>query len=140
MKKIIVILCLLIVSRGSLKAQTGVPDTLAYLQSIVHNKAQYIGQPFSKLMDSLKIQIKCFSPFASLPYDMTKETSTTFGFYFPLNPEEMYLTYPRLKIIWQTALNANQSLTLYNQSNSGWTPSVISFYTPAIIADIKILE
>lgn len=30
-----------------IKAQTGVPDTLVYLQTIVANKTQYIGQPFS---------------------------------------------------------------------------------------------
>ena len=81
MKSIIILaLALTFTTRSSLKAQTGVPDTLAYLQTIVQNKAQYIGQPFSKLMDSLQIQIKLSFPVAELPYDRFKETSTSFSF------------------------------------------------------------
>ncbi len=59
MKNILIIL--FFVLTGFIKnvnAQTtGVPDTLAYLQSIAANKSQYIGQPFSKLMDRLTLPI-----------------------------------------------------------------------------------
>ena len=57
MKNILIILIVLTGSLKQLNAQTGVHDTLAYLQTIVANKSQYIGQPFSKLMDRLTLPI-----------------------------------------------------------------------------------
>lgn len=57
MKKKLIILIVLITSLKQLNAQTGVPDTLAYLQSIAANKSQFIGQPFSKLIDRLTLPI-----------------------------------------------------------------------------------
>lgn len=141
MKKKLIILIVLITSLKQLNAQTGVPDTLAYLQSIAANKSQFIGQPFSKLMDSLKIQIKFFSPFAKIPYDRNKETSTSFSFYFPQNAEQMYLTYPSLEVYWQPYLDARQSDLLYTQYRVvGWNPTIASFYANAMVGDIKILE
>ncbi len=81
MKKIFIILILIItISAKDTYAQNGVPDTLAYLQTIVDNKSNYIGQPFSALMNDLQIQIMNFIPFASIPHDKTKETSTSFSF------------------------------------------------------------
>jgi len=123
------------------KAQTGVPDTLAYLQSIVANKANYIRHPFSVLLNDLQIQVKYFHPIASIHYDKNKETSTSFAFYFPQTEDDMYLTYPCLNIYWQTPLNASQSFSLYNiNDGGGWTPGVANFYANGIIADIKIRE
>ena len=62
MKKILVIMLLFIAFAKESKAQTyGVPDTLAYLQNIVASKAQYIGQPFTVLLNDLQIQVKFFS-------------------------------------------------------------------------------
>lgn len=140
MKKIFIILLVAVTSRN-LNAQTGVPDTLAYLQSIVANKTQFIGQPFSVLRDSLKIQIKFFSIGRGIWYNTSKETSTDFAFYFPQTADEIYLTYPFLKIYWQTPLNANQSDTLWNNNNGGgWSAAVASFYASGIIADIKVRE
>lgn len=123
-------------------AQTsGVPDTLAYLKTIVPNKSKYIGQPFSVLLNSLQIQIKYFSPVASISYNKNKETSTLFSFYFPKNSEEIYLTYPSLEIYWKPYLNAVQSELLYSQCRSvGWSPAVAAFYENAIISDIRVLE
>jgi len=94
LKKIFLIIIITTLSR-SVNAQTGVADTLAYLQSIVANKAQYIGHSFHELADTMQIQIKFFSPFVAIHYDNNKETSTSFGFYFPQTEEEIYLTYPK---------------------------------------------
>ncbi|MFT3910927.1 MAG: hypothetical protein QM737_16025 [Ferruginibacter sp.] len=122
-------------------AQTsGVPDTLAYLQTIVANKSQYIGQPFSVLLNSLQIQIKFFTPLGNIPHDKTKETSTHFGFHFPQNANEIYLTYPGLKISWQPCLDNISSHSLYNQYNGAWVSAVLSYYSNGIIADIQIIE
>jgi hypothetical protein len=139
MKKILLILLVIIAT--STKAQTGVPDTLAYLQYIVANKSKFIGKPFSVLSDSLKIKIKFFFPFASIPHNKYKETSTSFAFYFPPTAEEIYLTYPHLDIIWRSPLNANQSDELLSQFRTvGWNHQINSHYAANIIADIKVLE
>lgn len=140
MKKILIIFILacLVVSR---KANAQVPDTLAYLQSIVANKSQFIGHPFSVLMDSLKIQIKFFAPFSGMHYDTTKETSTSFSFYLPQGVSDLYLSYPRLDIIWYPYLNAVESGSLHSQYRTvGWAPAIASFYSSGIIKDIVILE
>jgi len=112
LKKIFLILVLIIaISAKDTYAQNGVPNTLAYLQTIVDNKSNYIGQPFSVLLDSLQIQIKYFSRFPGLHHDKTKETSTSFSFYLPQDDfNDFYLTYPKLEIYWQPYLNATQSV------------------------------
>ena len=138
---IIVIFFMLSAFSKNVNAQTVPPisDTLSYLQSIVNNKSQYIGQPFSVLMDSLQIQIKFFSPFAGIHHDKTKETSTSFSFYFPTNHEEIYLTYPSLDIYWHPYLNSTQSHLLYSQYRTvGWCPTIKSFYSTGMIADIRV--
>ncbi len=122
-------------------AQTSiVPDTLAYLQTIVANKSQYIGQPFSSLLNSLQIQIKHFSPFGSIPHDKSKETSTSFAFYFSQSTDDHYLSYPRLKISWLPYLDNNQAHILYNQYDGHWVSAVAAYYSGGIIADIKVAE
>jgi len=143
MKKIILIIIIFFTAiiKNANAQSSGVPDTLAYLQSIVANKSKYIGKPFSVLMNSLQIQIKFFSPVASISYNKNLETSTLFSFIFPRNSEEIYLTYPSLEIYWKPYLNAVQSELLYSQSRSvGWYPAVEGFYGNALISDIKVLE
>ncbi len=140
MKNIIVILVCLICTASKKTEAQGVPDTLTYLQSFVTNKAQYIGQPFYKLLDSLQIQIKYFSRFPGISYDKIKETSTEFCFFYPQSPEEIYLTYPSLEIYWQPSLNATQSGILFRSNGGVWTSNVASFYSSGIVADIKVLE
>ncbi len=142
MKKIFIVILIVFTSfiKGA-KAQTnGVQDTLAYLQTIVANKTQFIGQPFSTLMDSLKIQIKFFSPFSGIHYDITKETSTDFSFYFSQNTNNYYLTYPRLEVFWQLPLNATQSDSLWETNGGIWSSAVAAFYANGIIKDIQIRE
>ncbi len=142
MKKFFLILVVVITTfTKDVKAQTyGVPDTLAYLLSIVSNKAQYIGQPFSVLKNNLQIQIKYFQPFAAVSYDKDKETSTSFAFYFPNNVDELYLTFPKLEVYWQPYLNIVQSLGIAYGNRGVWSSSAEAFYSTGIIADIKIRE
>lgn len=126
----------------NMKAQVNpVTDTLAYLQTVIANKAQFIGQPFSKLSDSLRIQIKFFSPSGDIPYDRRKETSTRFGFCFPAIADEIYLTYPSVRVIWQSPLNAVQSDIIYDNNNGGgWNATSSAFYSTGIIRDIQLVE
>ncbi len=139
MKKIIIIILVTLFTKNT-NAQTGVPDTLAYLQSIAANKAQYIGQPFSVLKNNLQIQIKYFQPFAAIPYDKDKETSTSFAFYFPNNVDELYLTFPKIEIYWQPYLNIVQSLGIANGNRGIWSAAAEAFYANGIIADIQIRD
>lgn len=139
MKKLILILIIAAASLNS-QAQYGVPDTLAYLQTLVANKNQFIGQPFSKLSDSLRVQIKYFSPFPSLPYDKDKETSTTLAFYKPNTPGQVYLIYPCIEVYWYPFLNASQSNVLYGNTGGGWTTNVAAFYSNGVVADIKLID
>ncbi|MBK8710825.1 MAG: hypothetical protein IPL97_02910 [Niastella sp.] len=61
MKKIVLILAIIMAITKNVEAQTyGVPDTLAYLQTIIANKANFIGQPFSTLLNDLQIQVNFF--------------------------------------------------------------------------------
>ncbi len=142
MKKLCLIIFIYLLTNNIVKSQvTNERDTLGYLKTIESNKANYIGKPFSVLLKDLKFQIKFFSPFASLPYDKTKETSTSFSFYFPLTEHEIYLTYPCLEIYWLTPMNATQSTSMYSIYRSvGWNDEIASFYKTGIIADIKVIE
>jgi len=142
MKKIFFIISIFcLISSAKINAQ--VPDTLAYLQSIIANKTQYIGHPFSKLFDSLNlnIQIKYFHPKRGGFRDSNVETATLFAFYYPETENELYLIYPCLIVHWQIPINANQSFTLYNVNNGGqWSTSIYNYYLNIIIKDIAIYE
>lgn len=141
MKKIFILtLIVSVLFSKEIKAQTGVPDTLVYLKNIVSNKTQYIGKPFSVLLADLQIQIKHFMPNTDIIHDISKETSTSFGFYFPHNSEEMYLAYPRLRITWQTPLDITLSDIIRNNNRGSWNQSSNLLYSNSIIADIKIRE
>ena len=141
MKKIFLILLIAISVSNTLKAQSGgVSDTLAYLQTILTNKSQFIGQPFSSLLDTLQIQIKYFSSNTRV-HDKSKETDTHFGFRFPQNADEIYLTYPGLEISWAPYLDANQSDILWENNNGGgWSSAAANFYNNSIIADIRLIQ
>lgn len=140
MKRIIFIFLITIsVFAGDTKAQA-VPDTLAYLQTIVNNKGNYVGQPFSVLLNQMPIQIKYFIPLPGSSCNRYKECVTSFSFYFPQNSEQKNLTYPRLDISWQTPNNQSQSLSLYFQLNGAFDPIVSSYYSSGLISDIKLRE
>jgi hypothetical protein len=128
MKRFIILLCGILVFAQEIHSQnTRLPDTLAYLQTIVANKAQYIGQPFSFLKNSLQIEIKYFSPFSGKRHKKDKETSTSFAFYIPTSQFNHYLSYPRLRVFWNPYLNATQSNQLWEINNGLWGQSIESF-------------
>lgn len=141
MTKAILFLFFVSIHIHDLKAQNGVPDTLVYLKTIVDNKNNFVGKPFGVLVDSLKIKIKYFSPFAAEHKAKDKETSTSFSFYYPRTADEIYLTYPHIEIFWQTPLDAIQSDFLYTKFRFvGWHPEIARFYSTAIIDDLQIIE
>lgn len=143
MKKLFLIILfgLFCFSKGTL-AQIGISDTLTYLKSIEANKSQYIGQPFSILLNTLQLDIKFFQPFATKPHDRFKETTTIFSFYFPNSNAEMYLASPSLTIIWETPLDINQSFQIFGIGNNKgrWNTAALSYYSSSIIKNIVIIE
>jgi hypothetical protein len=141
MKKALLILVLFFACKNTTAIAQGVPDTLQYLKTIVQNKSQYIGQPFSKLLADLKIGIIYFNyNIRPVPYDRSKERSSAFSFYFPARNEDFNLAYPFLEIIWKEPLNALRSGSIYDQSGGRFSSEARLFYLSGIIEDIKILE
>lgn len=140
MKKIIYLLFIVsILSIREVNAQS-VPDTLAYLQTIVANKSQFIGQPFSVLKNSLQIQIKYFQPFAAINHYKNRETSTSFAFYFPNNADELYLTFPKIEVYWEPYLNIVESLGIAQGNRGVWSPAAEDFYANGVIRDIRLRD
>ena len=123
------------------KAQpAGVPDTLAYLQTIVANKAQYIGQPLSLLLNHLQIEVKEFGPIGGIHHQKDKETSTSFGFYCPIGSNDLYKLSPALRVYWNPYLNKSSSMWLFTQFGGCWAPQVYNHYAQEIIREIDILD
>ena len=141
MKNITIIILLLICFSNKAHAQSsGVPDTLSYLKSIEGTKSKYIGKRFSNLFDDLKINIKYFNPNADEHFNIQKETSTDFSFFFPATEVEIHKAYPFLSIKWAAPLNTLTSLSLWKGTEGGWNDTIKNFYYKAIIKDIKIIE
>jgi len=125
----------------SVQAQTRpVTDTVGYLKSIYANKNQFIGKPFSNLLDSLKINIVYFGTNAGITSDKSKETSSAFYFIIPEYFEDFASRY--IEIYWATPLNADESALIYNMSEEGglWIPEAKNFYKTGIIREIRVSD
>ena len=136
MKKIFFIGFIFIIAITSkVKAQPNI-DTLAVLQTIVANKANYIGQPFSVLLSQLPISIKYFLPIprANKRYE---ERHTSFSFYYSQDANRMY---PSLEIDWQVPLNQTLSYSLWTQTSGAWTSVHSAHYANGIIKDIAVVK
>ena len=100
MRRILIIVITFLLTH-TLHAQTiPVTDTLGYLKSIYANKSQFIGKPFSNLLDSLKINIVYFGTNAGITSDKSKETSSAFYFIIPEYFEDFASRY--IEIYWAT--------------------------------------
>jgi hypothetical protein len=110
-------------------------DTLNYLKQFEANKANYIGQPFSKLLnDMTQIQPKTVWPapnFKNKNYNY--ETSfnfcdVEFSFYNAIN----------LRIEWQTPISRSNSKYYEDLNQFYFTNDEKSFYGSKIVKDIKV--
>jgi hypothetical protein len=135
------IIPILAMHKSRIKNPSGVitsrPD---YLQNIIGNKSQFTGRPFSAFMESLRVAIRYFYPYAGMPYNGGKETSTLFAFYFPENATQLEMIYPCLEVCWEPFLNASHSLDLYNNTGGKWSQNASSFYEKGTISDILVIE
>lgn len=136
MKQILLVIGVLICMQITYAQSVPGVDTLSYLKTVVAKKGNYIGKPFSVLMNDLRIQIRAFSPHTPLHSAKNKEVYTQFHFIIPKYAEDF--KFPSLMIYWEPSLNAEISSKIYDQSEEGglWIPDAIQFYRNAIIKNI----
>ncbi len=81
MKQLIFILTTGFLIGNAQTQTTSVTDTVAYLKSIEARKAEFIGKPFSVLLNELKLPILRFAPIGGRYSDKSAKTNTVFDFY-----------------------------------------------------------
>jgi hypothetical protein len=110
-------------------------DTLNYLKQFEVNKANYIGQPFSKLLqDMTQIQPKTVW---SLPLRNNKTLVSITSFKFCKMDYSFYNAIT-LKITWNTNIPATQTNALGVQNQYYFTNEEKTFYGGKIIKDIRV--
>lgn len=110
-------------------------DTLNYLKQFETNKTNYIGQPFSKLLNDMT-QIQ---PNTALVYPIKNKRSmiksTAFKFckmdYSFHNAITLYIT-------WQNDISTNQAQALGTQNHYYFINDEKTFYGNKIIKDIRV--
>ncbi|WP_419495451.1 hypothetical protein [Chryseobacterium bernardetii] len=110
-------------------------DTLNYLKQFEANKAQYIGKPFSVLLnDMTKIQPKTVWPKLNMRYK-----TFIIGNYFKFaNKEFSFHNAVTLSITWQDTIPMNQ-FNYYGKKNQFYfTQEERDFYGSKIIKDILV--
>lgn len=110
-------------------------DTLNYLKQFETNKAQYIGQPLSKLLnDTTQIQPKTVWPTFTFNNKMNIEESM-FKFC-----EKEYSFYDSiiLRIIWFNEIPYSEVKYYQNKNHFYFTNEERAFYGNKIVKDIKV--
>lgn len=110
-------------------------DTLNYLKQFEANKANYIGQPFSKLLNEMT-QIQPKSVWNKPPW---RKKSIILGSDFKFcKMSKSYSRQATLYIIWATPISKSQT-EYYEQLNDYYfTNDEKSFYGNKIIKDIMV--
>jgi len=110
-------------------------DTLNYLKQFEINKANYIGQPFSKLLqDMTQIQPKTVW---SLPIRSNKKMVRYSDFSFCEKKHSFYNAIT-LSIEWQTDIPINQTNALGVPNHFFFTNAEKTFYGNKIVKDIMV--
>lgn len=110
-------------------------DTLNYLKQFEVNKANYIGQPFSKILNEMtQIQPKAVWPspnFANKNYNY----HTTFSF---CDMDFSFYNTIMLRIEWQIPLQRTDTKYYQLLNNSYFTNDERTFYGSKIVKDIQV--
>ncbi|GEN75628.1 hypothetical protein CHA01nite_13680 [Chryseobacterium hagamense] len=110
-------------------------DTLNYLKQFEANRANYIGQPFSKLLqDMIQIQPKTVWPspnFKNKNYNF----STRFKF---CNVEQSYFNVITLSVEWETPIPVSSSEYYQQLHDFYFTNDEKNLYGSKIVKDIKV--
>ncbi|WPO82956.1 hypothetical protein SD427_01030 [Chryseobacterium sp. JJR-5R] len=110
-------------------------DTLNYLKQFEINKANYIGQPFSKLLNDMT-QIHPKTAWSFTPFNNKNiVTRTSFNF---CEKEHSFHNVINLAIFWETPI-PRSTIKSYEQLNAFFfTNDEKSFYGSKIVKDIKV--
>ena len=136
--KILFLLAVISICYESSSQRPIVKDTIGYLKKMEALKADYVGQPFSKLLNDLKMNIVYFCPMATDLRDIAKEPQTVFRF---ARPNLISISSsPSMVIFWQSYVNSDQSLEIADSGIFGkWTDVAKTHYQNAIVRDISIM-
>ena|SRR6218665_2065142 len=118
-----------------IRKRTEKMDTLNYLKQFETNKANYIGQPFSKLLnDMTQIQPKTIWATSNFK-NKNQVISSMMNF---CNKEYSFYNVITLLVEWQTPILKNE-IKYYEQLNHFYfTNDEKNFYGSKIIKDIKV--
>jgi hypothetical protein len=133
MKSIITILCFVLLAKNS-SAQI---DTFAFLKNFELQKAQYIGQPFSVLLNAMgQVQPKS-AWYGRNARNKTQIPYCTFNFVTPDNCFS-YLGVITMLVDWQTSIPLQDIKYYTNLNHFYFTNSERQFYSNKIIKDISV--
>lgn len=138
-KHIIITLTILFLFITGRSQTVPITDTLAYLKSIEARKAEFISQPFSKLLNELNINIVEFGPVASNSSDIMQETGSILRFkYADINRN--YNDDPICIIYWRSYVDIDKSDSIATQTDvyGKWTDSAKLYYQNFIVDDIIV--
>ena len=137
MKKLFLLFLFFMQAKG-MYAQTQV-DTIGLLkQTILNNKTNFIGKPFSALVNSLSpsLPIKHYSPewFGGL-----KNRQTSFGFIDVENVRRSPKNIIYIYIYWQNPESRDNEATQWRKLPAGqWSQDDFNYYKDWIVKDIKV--
>jgi len=132
MKNKFLIFIFLIFASISYKAQA--TDTLSDAKNFETNKANYIGQPFSKLLNDMT-QIQPKTIWATTNFKSKNEVKSSRIKFCDLEESFNVIT---LEIIWQTPLERSNTKYYQQLHNAFFTNDEKLFYGSKIVKDIKV--
>ncbi|MDR2205674.1 MAG: hypothetical protein LBE36_05910 [Flavobacteriaceae bacterium] len=110
-------------------------DTLNYLKQFELNKANYIGQPLSKLLNDMT-QIQPKTIWSNLNFKNRNQTlSSDFKF---CEKELSFSNTVILFIEWQTPIPRSDTKYYQDLNHSNFTPAERFFYSSKIVKDIAV--
>lgn len=111
-------------------------DTLNYVKQFEVNKANYIGQPFSKLLNEMT-QIQPTTQFSYSPFnDKNNRNRTVFNF---CNPNfEFNRNIINMMIFWDSSIPKSDIIYYDQLHNFNFTNDERQFYGSKIVKDIMV--
>ena len=135
-KILITIFCVFFISNKN-KAQQ-ITDTLNYVKQFEINKSNYIGQPFSQLLNNMtSLQPKTVNSLVGI----WGQNSISFSCFNFTEKDKQYDKETVYMIItWQTPLSSSDTKSLTVQNGFLFTNDEKNYYGSKVIKDIEVLK
>lgn len=147
---LIIITALSICNKGTAQTKCFQGDTLKYIKEcILEKQSQYIGKPFSTLLNDLELPLKSFFNGGISAREKTGEF-TTVAFYDTQTASNLLADYRGnrlhhyadrmvfVTIKWKTSQPADIVENLQKSSGGNWTPAVQEYFGKQVVKDIII--